>query len=351
MRRLIALLTIVSFAVTGCTVAPTSTPSPSRSSAEFEFPLVELIAPITLDNLDPELVRPAAGRLMWEDLKAAPKTTVKLNHVISPNYPVDIQKSSLDTYQTASDFFGDVGDASNSYVFWITADDADWINDAMCERAKYCPDTGEYYYDIGASMKQTGDCGNGGGELRMGDFNVVADCWFEGQDPNKMNPAAHAFTHFVEMSTFKDKSYSSWWIEGTANQFEWFLKAAVVENYDEYIYGIAGSKNIWDNQNLFKVPENPTEKDFNKMFDIVESGRGDGNWLFGYYLGSLCVEALVAVYGPDVVKNNFVLVGELGFEKAFQKSFGLSTKEFRKKVIPYVMARYKLDQELMKPYE
>jgi hypothetical protein len=351
MKRIFALLLVMSLTLAGCSASSPSTPNQSPTSKEFEFPAVKLSSPITLDNLDPELVRPVAGRLMWEDFKASPKTTVKLNHVISPNYPIEIQKSSLGTYQAASDFFGEVGDVSNSYIFWITAKDADWINDAMCKEAKYCPNTGKQYHDIGASMKQSGDCGNGGGELRMGDNNVVADCWFEGQDPNKINPAAHAFTHFVEMSTFKDQTYSSWWIEGTANQFEWFLKGAVVKNYDEYIYGIAGAKNIWDNQSLFKVPENPTASDFNKMFDIVESGRGDGHWMFGYYLGSLCVEALVAVYGPDVVKNNFVLVGQLGFEKAFKKSFGLTTKEFRKKVMPYVMARYKLDQELMKPYE
>lgn len=351
MKKLIGLFVAVSISMSGC-VSETSTvdsnePTSSPTPVGFEFPEVTPPSKITLDNLDPEYVRKVAGRKLWEHYKQAKPTEVKLNHILSESYPREIYESSLSTYQAASDFFGEVGDVSSSYIFWITEKDADWINKKMCDVAGYCPGTGQYYHDIGASMKQGGDCGNNGGELRMGNSNFLADCWYEGQDKNKQNPAAHAFTHFVEMSTFKDRRYSSWWVEGTANHFEWFIKAVVVENYDEYKFGLAGSKDIWNAQDIFTVPETPSAKDYKRMFDLLREGRQSGNWMFGYYLGSMCVEALIAVYDVQTVLNNFELVGELGFEKAFKKSFGLSSKEFESKVLPYVIERQKLDTRLI----
>lgn len=87
------------------------------------------------------------------------------------------------------------------------------------------------------------------------------------------------------------------------------------------------------------------------MFDIVESCRGDRHWKFRYYMGALCVEALIAVYVTDKVIDNFELVGKLGFKEAFKKAFGLSPAAFRVKVIPYILERHERDNMIMRPFE
>lgn len=271
----------------------------------------------------------------------------KLNHVVSPTFPKEIYEGTLEQWQIGANFFNDVAVLDNSYIFWVTPDDADWINKALCDEAKYCPGTGEYYYDIGKAMKEAEDgCGFNGGELRMGNSNLVTECIIPEEKRDYSHIGTHEYAHFVEMETFEDTRYTSWWTEGTATYFSFFFWAIKDESVETYKHGIAGMDFTLNDQNVYEVPINPTVADYEHMLDLVDDNPTQNAWSLGYYLGALCVEALVASFGVDVVKQHYALVPKLGWKNAFKKSFGVTTDEFRKLVAPYLKARHDLDKKL-----
>lgn len=318
----------------------------AQKAAAF-FPEVELSEPISLKNLDPEKVRAVAGRILFAEYQSLPVSPSKIKHVLSPTIPKTIQEDSLKTWQIGSNLFNDVSDLSRTWVFWTTPKDFAWINDALCKEANYCDTGKEYYYNVGNAMKKNG-CDNLGGELSMGGNNLVVECFKPEEEKDYSHVGTHEYGHFVEMETDNDKRYTSWWTEGTATYFSFFIWAIKDQNYDTYFYGVAGMDFTLQNQSAYKVPEHPTVADYEYMLDLVDDDRSQKAWSIGYYLGALSVEALVASFGIDVIKKHYKLVGEIGWHKAFKKSFGVTTEEFRKIVAPYLKARHDLDKALTK---
>lgn len=350
MKKIVACFSAFVLVLSVSACVPTSNPN-VVASANFEFPELTLSEPVTLANLEVEKTRAIAGRLMWEHYSKQPTVPVTIKHVISPTFPVAVQKDALNSYQMAANFYGTVADVSKASVLWFTMKDAGWINDAACKEANYCPDKTPYF-DYAAQMRAANDC-HIGGEQWQGDVIVVGECWTGEFDNEKHHQAKHAYTHFVQLALEKGKRYDSWWIEGTPTLVDNFLSAVDYKNLGEYTLGVAGASYMWRDQTAVDLPEKLTEKDYVRIFDVVEGKGGIPSWngSLGYYLGALCSEALIATYGVDVFINNFKLIGEVGFERAFNKSFGLSTAEFRKKVLPYVMARHQLDIKLLKEFE
>lgn len=309
------------------------------------FPEVHPPRPISLTNLDPNYVRGVAGHILWEEYQSLPHAPSKINHILSPTIPKQIQKDSLITWQIGSNLFDDVSDLSNTYVFWTTPKDSAWINSALCREANYCESGKGFYYNVGNAMKKAG-CENLGGELSMGGNNLVVECVEPEVGKDYSHIGTHEYGHFVEMETDNDRWYTSWWTEGTATYFSFFIWAIKDKSYELYFKGVAGMDFTLKNQNAYTIPDNPTVADYEFMLDLVDDDRSQKAWSIGYYLGALSVEALVASFGIEKVKSHYALVGKLGWHKAFEESFGVSTSEFRKIVAPYLKARHAMDKEL-----
>lgn len=347
MKRIIGTSVLLAFLLTGCGVSPSITTHenvPNSNSLDL-FPIQDPPSPISLQNLDPNFVRAVAGRLLWEEYESLPSSPSKIRHVLSPTFPKEIQEGTLEAWQIGSNLFNDVSDLSNTFVFWTTPADSAWVNKSLCEEANYC-DTGKsFYFNVGEALAKSG-CEFLGGELRMGKSNLVVECI----DPEKSGPydhlGTHEYAHFVEMETFNDMRYTSWWTEGTATYFSFFIWAIKDDNYDTYHHGIAGMDFTLKNQEVYEVPDNPTVEDYEHMLDLVDDNPTQNAWSIGYYLGALSVEALIASFGVDAVKNHYALVGEIGWKKAFKQSFGVTTDEFRKIIAPYLKARHDLDKGL-----
>ena len=207
---------------------------------------------------------------------------------------------------------------------YMALQDQTWRNDYLTFIQSHCPDI---------------TCNNGNAQVNnsgqviitIGEYADLNKEQREKTQLNRFNGAleAHEFTHGIQFTTAKNSSYGNmpvWLLEGMAT---WSEGAVAAKNFEDY-------QKLRD----FRVGElfqNPTTYNFEWINTFLNPNPklqpGQDNRVYWskyerfrpYDVGSLAVEALVALKGPTTAMRMFVEVGRgLSFIEAFQKEYGIS---------------------------
>jgi hypothetical protein len=140
---------------------------------------------------------------------------------------------------------------------------------------------------------------------------------------------AHEFTHGIQMTTANNGTYGDmpvWLLEGMAT---WSEGPVAAKNFEDYLK----LRNFGVGQ-LFQAPSTYNFEWINTFLNPTPNLQpGQDNRIYWssydryrpYDVGSLAVEALVALKGPTTAMKMFIDAGSgLSFVEAFQKEYGIS---------------------------
>lgn len=309
----------------------------------------DLIAPISLDNLDVNLVRKQAYAAVFAGIQASNSYSPAITFVIGPSLTkarVDSEKAGL---LRASSFWSDIYQPKQVFIGYVTEMDVDWVDKAYCDQANYCPNGNKVIFS--ETLKRERLFCNSAMATRTNDkLPFFHQCLGTGSDEivNKQT-GPHEYTHLAQAEVSGNfNGVPNWWTEGSAHYFGSALGVfdgkTPPRNLDLLMREPA--KN-WLNQDLCLVgwmtPE-VIEKCF-KYTHLEPSQPAAGQrWVIAhvsYYPGALATEVLLALYGLEKVKLFMTDMKTKGFEAAFTANFGITSDVFYAKVSRYVVAMYK----------
>lgn len=318
----------------GLSTKPAPTPVASSETSEpapSNYPKPAKLPQITLDNLDPDLVRITAYEITQKKWKSSTPEKDFARHVLTPNVDQESANLAISKIPRMAGFYKDVATVTDYTFVWASTKDAKKIPKLLCEQTDYCEQSTPIDY-----------CSAGGQET------LYAFC-----APPKSNInlfvmyLLHSYTHAVQ-SAITNEHQPNWFIEGTATYFEGHFSADHYKTGFEYF--MTQNQVIIDkminNQKLVRFSNPPTKKNFIDALGATENDKpADGfeQAQLGYYPGALAVEALVASYGIEKFNEFWASTRTKDFYEAFEESFGLTTKQFHKKLAPYAVAMYKKD--------
>jgi hypothetical protein len=330
-----ALATSLMFLTLGCATAEQLPLSPAEGSEPIPETTQKALPAVSLDNLNPEYVRQIAFDEVKQFLVSSPTGPDNINHVIDKGVNKEFVQQAIDKIPQMSGFFKDMGPIEKYTIIWTTNGGGPNLKELLCEEAGYC-DVRDPEQFCSA------------GELQF----VLVFCE---SDPKNIDmyiyPIWHGYTHFQQIAVSGNTPQHYWFSEGTASFFGPHFAGF---HFEKTEYGTDWNSLsylrdlLYNNQSIVKFDSPATKKniidaliattDFNGRYDGWQQAQ------IGYYLGFIAVEALIAAEGFETFKSYWRLTAEKGFEAAFEEVYGLTEREFFKKLAPYAVEMMERDR-------
>ena len=304
--------------------------------------------PLTFDNLDTTRVRQVAYAEVAKGVQSSEAFLPNITFVLGPSLAQSRVDQEMTALNRASSFWSDLYKPDKVYVAYFTELDVDWVDNAVCTQAGYCP-TGMNPVISNVIKQDLPNCNSAMATRNKDGIPFFDQCLGTGSDNVKNRQTGpHEYTHWVQQSFASLGSVPNWWVEGSADYFGNTLGVyngnTLPSQLNEMSYG---SSYGWIRQELCPL-QNPTVEAIANCFNYTAGARvtapGQGQrWTLAhvsYYMGSLATEAMIAVKGLATFKNFTKDIKGFGFNEAFQKNYGLSTTEFYPKVSKYVLDMY-----------
>lgn len=300
------------------------------NSAESET--VQITPTISLDNLDPQFVRSVAFEETQKRFTSISPIEDRATHFLTPEVNEEYVNLARAKIPMMAAFYEDVAVVEDFTFFWANEDEGKALAKLLCTEANYCQNLKtEDYCGVGIYLDLYVNCHPGNSDRELLIMFLL-----------------HGYTHAVQNEVTLDHM-PNWFGEGTADYFGYHF------NIWHYSVGFSqfgphpiSIQNMYDNQNLVNFEPIPTKRNVIDAFRATENRfPADGGYeqaQLGYYLGSIAVEALVASFGLDKFNEFWRSTKDLDFYVAFEQAFGLSTKQFYKKLAPYAVEMIKLDR-------
>ena len=292
---------------------------------------VEKPPKISLDNLDPKFVRSVAFEETQKRFTSISPIEDRASHFLTPEVNEEYVNIARGKIPMMAAFYEDVAVVEDFKFFWANENEGKALAKLLCTEANYCENLKpEDYCSVGIYIDLYVNC-------HPGNYDQELLVMF----------LLHGYTHAVQNEVSLDHM-PTWFGEGTADYFGY--------HFNIWHYSLDFSKfgphpdsiqNMYDNQNLVEFAPNPTEQNVIDALNATENrypADGYEQAQLGYYLGSLAVEALVATFGLDKFNEFWRSTKDLDFYVAFEQAFGLSTKQFFKKLAPYAVEMIKMDR-------
>ena len=325
--------------------APSASPKPTSPPTNSPAPLV----PISIDNLDINQVRKLAYAQVFAGIASSKAFLPNITYVIGPSLSqarVDQEKAAIN--MTAS-FWSDIYKPDRVFIGYVTEKDVDWVDNAYCQQAKYCPNGNNVV--VSNVIKQDAPrCNSAQATRNLDGLPFFNQCLGTGSEALKNKQTGpHEYTHWVQaFSSAQDPSVPNWWTEGSADYFGGAIGAydgtQLPKTLDEMVHT---SSYGWIQQDLCDV-KSLTESAVVDCFKYTKRQAtpptAGQKWMLAhvsYYQGALATEALLALHGLDKVKKFMVDMKTQGYETSFSNNFGITSDTFYEKVAKYVVAMYK----------
>ena len=330
-----ALATSLLFLTSGCA---STGQLPVSISPESPMPIPETtqeaLPSVSLNDLNPDYVRRIAFEEVKQLLINSPTGPDNINHVIDKGVNKEFVQKAIDQIPQMAGFFQDIGSVEKYTIIWTTKGGGPNLRKLLCDEAGFCDvsDPGQF-----CSV----------GELQY--LTVYCE-----SDPKELNlylfPIWHAYGHFQQSAVSGANVQPNWFTEGVASYFEGHFSGLYFGNKEYTSIGNSVSylKDLLYNYQSIVEFESPATK--RNVIDALivttdHTGRYDG-WeqaQLGYYLGFLAVEALIAAEGYEKFKSFWRLTADKDFYEAFEEVYGLTNREFFKKLAPYAVEMMKRD--------
>jgi hypothetical protein len=304
--------------------------------------------PLTFDNLDTARVRKAAYAEVAAGVQSSTTFVPNITFVLGPSLPQSRVDQEMTALNRASSFWSDLYQPQLVFVSYFTETDVDWIDNAVCSQAGYCP-TGISPVISNVIRQDLPNCNSAMATRNKDGIPFFDQCLGTGSNEVKNRQTGpHEYTHWVQQAFADWGSTPNWWTEGSADYFGNTLGAfngnTLPSQLDEMSYN---SSYGWIRQELCPLA-NPTLQSIENCFKFTYGGRGSApgqgqRWTLAhvsYYMGSLATEAMIAVKGLATFKSLLQDLKTLRFDLAFEKNYGISTLDFYPKVSKYVLAMY-----------
>ncbi len=304
--------------------------------------------PLTFDNLDTSRVRKAAYAEIAAGVRSSTTFVPNITFVLGPSLAQSRVEQEMTGLNRASSFWSDLYKPQQVFVSYFTEADVDWVDNAVCTQAGYCP-TGMNPVISNVIKQDLPNCNSAMATRNKDGVPFFDQCLGTNSNNAKnLQTGPHEYTHWVQQAYADWGSTPNWWTEGSADYFGNTLGAysgsTVPSQLDEMSYG---SSYGWIQQELFPL-SNPTIEAITNCFMYTYGGRGVApgqgqRWTLAhvsYYMGSLATEAMIAVKGLGTFKNLIKDLKTSRFDEAFEKNYGISTQDFYPKVSKYVLAMY-----------
>jgi len=331
LKKVIGIALILS--LVGCS-APTT---PDASNFDSDEPEVlqpgntqesKTPAQVTLDDLDPMTVRESASAQVRSVLLATKPSPDLVNHVFASNVNMTAATNAIEEIPLMAGFFADVATVKEYTIIWAGKNGSPEVPKMACEEAEFCENLAHEQY---CSM----------GEM----VNLWVACQFNNKDENVFRmPMFHGYTHLVQQAVAPNAHMPNWFGEGPAQYFESHFAAL---HYFGSGYSTSGVDTpsilmmMMENQDLIRFEKPATRKNVMDAMLAMENRMPRDGWeqaQLGYYLGFLVTEVLIATYGFEKFKQFWRQTSSMDFYEAFEQEYGLTTKAFYKKFVPYALA-------------
>ncbi len=288
---------------------------------------------VSLDDLDPELVRQIAFQEVKKALLNSQTGTDQVTHIFDKGINRPLVDKAIAQIPKMAGFFADIAPVEQYTIIWSVEGGSKNLQGLLCKEANYCePRPPQDYCNMG--------------ELQY----VVVFCASEPNEDYYLFPMFHAYGHIQQYAVAGVGHMPTWFGEGTASYFEGHFSGLYYSGPEYSTFGNGRSNLIrllYDNQSIVKFEDPATQK--NVIDALVASSNRIpefGGWQeaqLGYYLGFVAVEALIATYGLEKFKDFWRTTKDEDFYEAFEKSFGISANKFYKKLAPYAVEMMQRD--------
>lgn len=310
-------------------------------------------APLSFDNLDVERVRQAAFKEVSGSLQNLEALESLFITTAGPSLSKDRIQSEFANLGIAANLWSDIWLPKKANIVYYTETDIDWVDDAACSKAGYCPSQQEA--KISQRIKQESPFCSGAfadNSAKNGPF--FAQCLGNGSDRQKNRQTGpHEYFHWVQFSAMNSKwsSVPNWFIEGSADYFGDAVASWTPDGMASFMDAMQheSSKN-WMDQDICPLGV-PNPQVIAQCFKIAEgndsTAKSKAGWVMAdlsFYMGSQATEAMLAVKGMNVFKQFLNELGKSDFDAAFKKHYGLTLEEFYPKVSKYVYEMYARDR-------
>lgn len=297
--------------------------SQSGTSQQSERPLE-----VTLDNLDPYTVRELAFAQVRRVIVSTKPAPDLVNHAFTSNVNMTAANNAIEEIPLMAGFFADVATVRDYTIIWAGKNGSPQIPKIACEEADFCESLPVEQY---CSM----------GEL----VNLWVACQFNNKDENVFRmPVFHGYTHLVQSAVAPNAHMPSWFSEGPAQYFESHFAALHYMGSGYSTSGVDTSSTLMmmmQNQDLVRFEKPATRDNVIDAMLAMENRMPENGWeqaQLGYYLGYLVTEVLIATSGLEKFKQFWRQTATMDFYEAFEQEYGLTTKQFYRKFVPYALA-------------
>ena len=317
----------------GCSAATTTeASSPNSAEQDVSQPGIaqesETPAQVSLDDLDPMTVRESASAQVRSVLVTTKPSPDLVNHEFASNVNMTAATNAIGEIPLMAGFFADVATVKEYTIIWAGKNGSPEVPKMACEEADFCGYLAPEQY---CSM----------GEL----VNLWVACQFKNKDENAFRmPMFHAYTHLVQSAVAPNAHMPAWFSEGTAQYFESHFAALHYFGSGYSTSGVDTSSTLMmmmENQDLVRFEKPATRKNVMDAMLAMENRMPRDGWeqaQLGYYLGFLVTEVLIASDGLEKFKKFWRQTSSMDFYEAFEQEYGLTTKAFYKKFVPYALA-------------
>lgn len=305
----------------------------------------------TFDSLDETRVRPIAYANIAAAVETSGTFAPEIKKYVSPTTNSNNVENVISNINVAARFWSDIYKPEVIGVGLYTEAEVDSIDNTVCDQLKYC-DTGNKILPSRQIKMNPENCRMGFSDKSTDGLNTpvffmcIGSVWGRIKDEHV---AGHEYTHLAQQGTGQNTANSpDWFIEGSADYFGdallvWNhkLPQSLFDNLQNRSGISFGKEQNWCDVSTFSETQIIACL---KMAEKLPTGNTSNKLGFfqniAYYPGSLATEVLIAVKGVEVFKNFSLDIQSLGFDAAFEKSYGISVDDFYVKIAPYIKKMY-----------
>jgi tetratricopeptide (TPR) repeat protein len=302
---------------------------------------------INLENLNEKVEE--VPKIAWDDSQmilsensGSSISAVELQIEAGPTTDLSLELTEA-AFSTAMQFWAGFDHPSKFIALFYNSDDLSWVVNELI---------GYGWSKTSATERaqracSTTSCSGASAGLGSGPYRSVGIAIF-GVNHNKIRTPIHEYTHAIQMSPWKslsspgggfERSSPCWLIEGSANLAGY---SAGTTNYADYLDG--RSQRV--NSRHKKEPS--SDYSTSKILEYYNNNnpwvcRDQSDYLWGYTVGFLTVEALSAIAGSNssMYLYKYMSSGKT-FEEAFEIIYGSSWEEAKPILASYVSSTINL---------
>jgi hypothetical protein len=301
---------------------------------------------LSLDTITPAAMRKAAYAEFFKDAKTtgAYKTDVQL--IVGPTASKARANTNLKSLNKAVSFFSDIFQPTKVFAVYVAEGDLDWVDNALCQQAKYCNGKyGKWSDQIRRGISE-GACTSGQAIVSDTNLPIAIQCIGNHSDETQNKQTTpHEFTHSVQQLASNIDSSPRWLSEGSAVLFGAYLALSKSQSIpNDLDFFLDFDKNSFLTRQDICNLATKTVDEITKCFsssDLMRNPlpREKLSMLnaISYYPGAIATEALLAVYGTDAFKKFTADLKTTSFPDAFMNNFGLSVEAFYGKISNFMI--------------